>query len=124
VFDGHGGSSCADFLRDNLHHYIIKDSNFPNNPIESIKNGFKNAENEFLNNYAMSETGDVIDRSGTCAVVSLLIDEMCYVANVGDSRAILSTELGKSFKVLTIDHKPNEENETKRIIENNGKVYQ
>jgi protein phosphatase 2C family protein 2/3 len=22
VFDGHGGSSCADFLKDNLHHYV------------------------------------------------------------------------------------------------------
>lgn len=23
VFDGHGGSICADFLRDNLHNFII-----------------------------------------------------------------------------------------------------
>jgi len=25
VFDGHGGNTCADFLRDNLHQFIIKD---------------------------------------------------------------------------------------------------
>jgi Serine/threonine protein phosphatase len=23
VFDGHGGSKCAEFLRNNLHHYVI-----------------------------------------------------------------------------------------------------
>lgn len=40
VFDGHGGSLCADFLRDNLHHYIIRDENFPKNPREAIKRGF------------------------------------------------------------------------------------
>jgi protein phosphatase 2C family protein 2/3 len=25
VFDGHGGSDCADFLRDNLHVFISKE---------------------------------------------------------------------------------------------------
>ena len=29
IFDGHGGTRCADYLRDNLHHLIIKDQNFP-----------------------------------------------------------------------------------------------
>ena len=23
LFDGHGGSGCADFLRDNLHQFVI-----------------------------------------------------------------------------------------------------
>ena len=32
VFDGHGGNTCADFLRDNLHQFIIKDAQFPLNP--------------------------------------------------------------------------------------------
>ncbi len=29
VYDGHGGSMCSDFLRDNLHLYVIQDSSFP-----------------------------------------------------------------------------------------------
>ena len=32
IFDGHGGHTCADFLRDNLHQFIIRDSEFPQNP--------------------------------------------------------------------------------------------
>ena len=29
VYDGHGGSGCADFLRDNLHQFVIKEPSFP-----------------------------------------------------------------------------------------------
>lgn len=32
VYDGHGGSACAEFLRDNLHHYVIKEDSFPWDP--------------------------------------------------------------------------------------------
>ena len=32
VYDGHGGNACADFLKDNLHQFIIKQECFPNDP--------------------------------------------------------------------------------------------
>src|SRR5947209_3494296 len=32
VYDGHGGHACAEYLRDNLHHYVIKEESFPWNP--------------------------------------------------------------------------------------------
>ena len=44
VFDGHGGVNCADFLRDNLHQFVIKEPSFPYNPKEALKLGFENAE--------------------------------------------------------------------------------
>ena len=52
------------------------------------------------------------------------MDDICYIANVGDSRAIVSKNGGKEFHPLTVDHKPNDENESKRIVENGGRVYQ
>ena len=44
IYDGHGGSQCADFLRDNLHQYVVKEDSFPENPREAIKVGFAKAE--------------------------------------------------------------------------------
>jgi serine/threonine protein phosphatase PrpC len=49
---------------------------------------------------------------------------MCYIANVGDSRAVMSLDGGKEVIQLTNDHKPNDINEKKRITDSGGKVYQ
>lgn len=65
-----------------------------------------------------------MDRSGSCAVLALIVGDMCYLANVGDSRAIMSVDGGEKIMVLSRDHKPEEANETKRIEENGGRIYQ
>lgn len=124
VYDGHGGSLCADFLRDNLHNYIIKDKLFPDNPAEAIKNGFSKAENDFIYNYALSKEINLLDRSGSCAVITLIVDDTLYIANVGDSRAVLSKNNGENVSSITVDHKPSDLNEQKRINLAGGKVYQ
>ena len=125
VYDGHGGAGCADYLRDNLHQHIVKDSNFPQSPKEAIIKGCQAAEDEFTKKYALTTSGlDIIDRSGSCAVFVLFVDDMCYVGNVGDSRAIMSKNEGKIISALTRDHKPNDEIESKRIYSNGGRVYQ
>lgn len=61
--------------------------------------------------------------SGSCAIVVLTVDEVCYVANLGDSRAILSSCSGEKLFLLSRDHKPNEDYEKYRILGNGGKVY-
>ena len=126
IYDGHGGSMCSEFLRDCLHKLILNDANFPENVELAIKNGFLNAEKNFLNEIALDskDKNAISDRSGSCAVVVLVVDKKIYVANVGDSRALFSEKRGKNFVVVTEDHKPNNENEKNRIIKNGGHVYQ
>ena len=126
IYDGHGGSKCADYLRDCLHRLIFNDENYPENVKEAIKNGFLKAENEFLNNYAIDKEDNmnILDHSGSCAVVIIIVDKKIYIANVGDSRAILSINLGKEYIIVTEDHKPSNEKERIRIIKNGGQVYQ
>lgn len=54
----------------------------------------------------------------------IIIEEKAYVANVGDSRAIMSAENGQLLYKLSRDHKPNESYERERIEANGGSVYQ
>ena len=135
VYDGHGGASCADFLRDNLHQFIVKQESFPSDPPAAIREGFAEAESFFLEivenaaDEAMAEQGETnhdgyVDNSGSCAIVILIINQKVYVANVGDSRAIMSANGGRDVLSLSRDHKPNEEVEAVRITENRGKIYQ
>jgi serine/threonine protein phosphatase PrpC len=101
VYDGHGGHNCSAFLQENLHHFITEDENFPLTPERAIIAGFRRAEQEFL------ETTS--DNSGSCANVSLIVGDRLYQANVGDSRALMSLNSGKSFINLSRDHKPMDE---------------
>ena len=63
------------------------------------------------------------DKSGSCAIAVLIVGDMCYVANVGDSRAVLSGEGGTRIFPLSRDHKPTDELERRRITEAGGQIY-
>ena len=71
IYDGHGGVECAEFLQNNLYQLIIKDMNFPLNPVEAIRNGFREAERQFLE-FAQQQKQNV-NKSGSCAIIALII---------------------------------------------------
>ncbi len=52
---------------------IIKDPYFPCNIKEAIRRGFELAEKDFISNFALSKNNEVLDRSGSCAVISLIV---------------------------------------------------
>jgi serine/threonine protein phosphatase PrpC len=83
-------------------------------------NGFKEAEAIFMKQNQVQ----IRDKSGSCALVMLIIDEDVWIANTGDSRAVLSSHQGEKFESVTNDHKPSEEAEKKRIFKAGGSVYQ
>ena len=91
----------------------------------AMERGFREAERiftEFAEIQAVAETGQ-IDRSGSCAIVVLIVGDMCYVGNVGDSRAIMSLDGGEKIIRLSKDHKPEDDDEKARIETNGGKIY-
>lgn len=121
LFDGHGGHKCCDFLKANLHQYIFRDPSFPSDPIRALENGFNNTEKAF--NHLNYGNNIVHDRSGSCALVCLIVNDMCYIANVGDSRCLYSYNLGLECFQVTRDHKPNDPIEKTRIELQGGSIY-
>lgn len=122
VYDGHGGSACAEFLRDKLHAFVLQSPHFPANPQAALLAGFEQAEKEFLQ-WALSDPSKP-DISGSCALVVLVVGELCYVANLGDSRAVASLNSGARIKALSQDMKPSLDSEQARISKAGGRIYQ
>ena len=122
VFDGHGGESCSEYLKNNFLDYLIENKNFPHDIKTSITETFDKLEDEFYEKNKQKPK-DQIDNSGSCALVAIMTDNKIYIGNIGDSRAIMSLNNGTKVKQLTIDHKPNNLKEFERITKNGGKVY-
>ena len=65
----------------------------------------------------------MLDKSGSCALVMLIINNLLFSINLGDSRALYSYNTGKYLLQITRDHKPNDEIEKKRIENAGGQIY-
>lgn len=119
VFDGHGGSLCADYLKENLHTQILDHPHFPTDVPKALKEGCRVIEREFCA-FALKQTN--VDRSGACALITIIVDNVVYVGNVGDSRAFVVERGGKVIRPLSRDHKPEDPQEYERVVTNGGQV--
>ena len=67
-----------------------------------------------------------ISVSGTTLCSALILGNVLYIINIGDSRAILGTYYCRLNKwkttQLSVDHKPSNQNENRRIIFYNGRI--
>jgi protein phosphatase 2C family protein 2/3 len=93
-----------------LHQFIVRDTEFPHNPRAAIFNGFWKSEQYFLDTVERFSAGrhNMLDRSGSCAIVTLFVDDVCFTANLGDSRAVMSCNGGQFLINLSEDQKPSE----------------
>ncbi|KAK9099416.1 hypothetical protein Syun_026461 [Stephania yunnanensis] len=141
VYDGHGGSQVANYCRDRVHLALLEE-------IEILKQGLCHGsvdgdckskwEKAFTNCFLKvdaevggaarrddpeASTGPIAPETvGSTAVVALICSSHIIVANCGDSRAVLCR--GKEPVALSVDHKPNRDDEYARIEAAGGKVIQ
>ena len=122
IFDGHGGENCSIFLQENYLEFLCEDKNFPFDMKSAIIGAFEKCESEFLKKNDGKDISEM-DTSGSCALVTIIFDNRIYIGNIGDSRAILSSNNGKTIKILTTDHKPDNLKEYERAIKNGSQIY-
>ena len=122
IFDGHGGETCSEYLKNNYLNILVENKNFPFDIKTAIIESFEKVEEEIYNQNKGKKLNE-IDTSGSCALVSIITENKIYIGNIGDSRAIMSINNGNKVKQLTNDHKPNNIKEYERITKNGGKVY-
>ncbi|KAK9134265.1 hypothetical protein Syun_013595 [Stephania yunnanensis] len=110
IYDGHLGESVPAYLQKHLLSNILKEEEFFIDPNKSIQKAYEQTDKAILSN--SSDLG----RGGSTAVTAILINgQKLWVANVGDSRAVISRS-GKAIQ-MTTDHEPSTERGT---IENKG----
>ncbi|KAF3450570.1 hypothetical protein FNV43_RR06659 [Rhamnella rubrinervis] len=147
VYDGHGGSQVANYCRERIHLALTEEVEITKDDLsdESVggnqqvqwekvfTNCFMNVDDEIggkVRKGISKSDGDASDTLepvapetvGSTAVVALVCSSHIIVANCGDSRAVLCR--GKEAIALSVDHKPNREDEYARIEASGGKVIQ
>ncbi|XP_028275604.1 integrin-linked kinase-associated serine/threonine phosphatase 2C-like isoform X2 [Parambassis ranga] len=92
VFDGHGGARASRFAAEHLHHTLAK--KFPGGDVENVDklikkcllDTFRQTDEDFLKKASSQKPAW---KDGSTATCMLVVDDMVYVANLGDSRAVL-----------------------------------
>lgn len=116
VYDGHGGAKVAHYAGKHLHRKIITQELYQTGDIvEAMKLGFLQIDADMLTDPEMRD-----ELAGATAICTLIKDGKIYCGNVGDSRAVASVN-GRADP-LSIDHKPSNELESKRIVAAGGWV--
>ncbi|MCO5567270.1 hypothetical protein L7F22_020960 [Adiantum nelumboides] len=104
IYDGHLGHSVAHYLQRNLFNNILNEPGFWDDPVSAIMNAYRRTDSTIL------DKAPDLGPGGSTAVTAILINgNRLLVANVGDSRAVLSRQ-GTAVQ-LSIDHEPSNERE-------------
>ncbi|XP_050221758.1 probable protein phosphatase 2C 8 [Mercurialis annua] len=117
VYDGHGGARVAEACKERLHRVLAEEM------INNERNGNTMTEWEKVMEECFERMDEEVKRErmiGSTAVVAVVGENEMVVANCGDSRAVLCR--GGVAVPLSIDHKPDREDELERVEAAGGRI--
>lgn len=113
VFDGHGqfGAQCSNFVKDRVVEILSDDPTLLDDPEKAYNSAFLTTNHE-LHNSSIDDS-----MSGTTAITGLVIGDTLFVANVGDSRAVIAVKDGNRIVAedLSRDQTPFRKDEYERV---------
>lgn len=117
VFDGHGGTKCADYVRDKIIDELKRTFSYYTDLSDfAIFNSLKRAC--VVLNQKWSESPLSREQSGTTASMALIVNNTLWFFNVGDSRAILAK--GDTVIQGSVDAKPTDPQFIRGILKRGG----
>ena len=128
VMDGHGGDGAANYIKKHFvkvlenskewHQYVNHDPDkSPHNLGEALIAAFLELD-DLLRAHQRGTKG--VDNSGCTAVICVITPNHFVCANAGDSRCVLGSR--HETIPLSMDHKPADVEETRRIVAAGGVV--
>ncbi|VEV55921.1 protein phosphatase PPM1, putative [Plasmodium vinckei vinckei] len=120
IYDGHNGENAVNIIQKLLHIHVYSYYINGNSICNALKYGFQRMDEHLCKKSANSRENNHSDfSSGSTACVSVILNNMAYIANIGDSRCVLSKN-GRAV-VITVDHKASiNKKEEQRIINSGG----
>ncbi|KAL0736727.1 hypothetical protein Bca4012_012937 [Brassica carinata] len=113
VYDGHGGPEASRFIADNLFPNLKKFASEGGEISEEvIRNAFAESDEDFLNAVKKQwRKNPQMASVGSCCLAGVICNGLVYIANAGDSRAVLGRyERGGVRAVqLSVEHNANVE---------------
>ncbi|KAK6732817.1 hypothetical protein RB195_016909 [Necator americanus] len=128
IFDGHAGARAAKYCEEHIPSTLKKklssygDLNTMEKQLKrTFTETFKNVDEAFLNE---AKKHKPVWKDGTTVTCVLLMNDSLYVANLGDSKAIVCRQKDDGFSSieLTVDHNPTSYDERMRIQKAGGTV--
>nr|XP_017252761.1 PREDICTED: probable protein phosphatase 2C 39 isoform X1 [Daucus carota subsp. sativus] len=102
IYDGHLSHDIPDYLKTHLFENIINEPDFWTETEKAVRRAYHITDKTIL------DKASDLGRGGSTAVTAILINcKKLVVANVGDSRAVISKN--GVAKQLSIDHEPSKE---------------
>jgi serine/threonine protein phosphatase PrpC len=124
VYDGHGeaGDLVSHYFTERMPARLVNNPRWVSDPGAAMRDEVDKLEKQLLSDASIDT-----EFSGSTCVMGLVRGKTLTVANIGDSRVILGRRDPRDGRLKAVevseDHKPDREDEEKRIVARGGRVF-